>query len=92
MPNGRRWHNLSLQGSAINAVATNIDRYDSLGLIPLDVCTSLLRRVLELGLLTPHAAKIFEETHHPEIKQWLKENLRSSTLPPVLTYPERCGL
>ena len=57
---GSRRRSTTLQHLTIDAVAKNIDRFDCLGMLPLEVAVALLRRVLELGLLSTHSFKLFQ--------------------------------
>ncbi len=54
----------SLQELSTHVVATSLDKYASLGVLPLEVVALILNRTLSLGLLTPHSFKLFLETGH----------------------------
>mmetsp|Transcript_3836 Transcript_3836/g.6554 ORF Transcript_3836/g.6554 Transcript_3836/m.6554 type:complete len:94 (+) Transcript_3836:11-292(+) len=80
----------SLQLLSTQVVATNIDKFTSLGLLPLSVVAQILNSVLQNGLLTPHSFKLFEDTGYPEIKDVFdKLEVNANGKLPVLPY--RCG-
>jgi len=77
----------TLQAQCVETIVRNMDRFTSLGGLPLSVCFEIVQRLLSLGLLTPHALGLLMETHG-EIVALFKDLKADSTLPPVL--PTRC--
>mmetsp|Transcript_24207 Transcript_24207/g.52040 ORF Transcript_24207/g.52040 Transcript_24207/m.52040 type:complete len:97 (+) Transcript_24207:122-412(+) len=89
-PAGRTKKNVqSLQQLSTQVVATSLDKYTSLGVLPLEVVALILNRTLTLGLLTPHSFKLFLETGHHEIREVFEKLEARETHIPVL--PTRCG-